>query len=105
MITQNIQVNSARIKGIYREAINLTNNGWYVMANHIPGYNEPPEIEGYIPDIYALKNNTTYIMVIACHGASQSEKIIAFRKYSGEYPNVIFNSFFVNEAGCRVQVK
>jgi hypothetical protein len=85
-------VSSARRKGIYREAILLDKQGWLVLANHIPGYCTPPEIEGYIPDIYALKELSTYIMMIECQFDSNPICTTILKAYADSFNQTIFQS-------------
>jgi len=93
---------NAHSKGIYREAYNLINMGWHVMADHIPGFESPPEIEGYIPDIYAIKAESTYILEIETSKTDDVEQHAAFRKYAKYFQNTLFYGWVVNTAGCRV---
>lgn len=72
------------------------------MADHIPGFDRPPEIEGYIPDIYAIKAEETYILEIETANADDQEQHTAFRNYAKNFNNILFYGWVVNEAGCRV---
>ncbi len=103
MANRSIFGHNAHFKGIYREAINLKRDGWHVMADHIPGYDQPPEIEGYIPDIYAIKDNHTFIIEIETDADDDKKKHIALKRYANHFPEIRFNSWIVNEAGCRVE--
>ncbi len=89
-------------KGIYREAINLKNSGWYVMADHIPGFEAPPELEGHIPDIFALKDKITLIIEIETDLEDNDEQHAAFRKYVRGYSNTEFYGWLVDTSGCRI---
>ena len=105
MIIHSIHASSAQIKGIYRESINLQRQGWHILAKGIPGYEQPPEIEGYIPDIYAIKGNLTYIILIDhCSSVDQIKKTV-FRKYVQEYQNMLFFVYLIDNAGCRIKVE
>lgn len=89
-------------KGIYREVKNLTGEGWHVLANHIPGYSMPPEIEGYIPDIYAIKSSETFIMEITTLDGLDSEKLGALKAYALNFEGIAFSCWMVDSAGCRM---
>lgn len=93
---------AAHSKGIYREAMNLQNDGWYVMADHIPGFNPPPEFEGYIPDIYAIKEKLSSIIVIETCMNDHQQQNETLREYARHYRNLQFFGWVVDEAGCRV---
>lgn len=93
---------NAHSKGIYREAYNLLKTGWHVMADHIPGFNKPPEIEGYTPDIYAVKEENTCILEIETGNNDDLAQHAAFRKYAKDFRDILFYGWIVNEAGCRV---
>ena len=93
---------NAHCKGIYREAYYLVKNGWHVMADHIPGFSSPPEIEGFTPDIYAIKAESTYILEIETSNSDDSEQHDAFRRYAKNFRNILFYGWIVDEAGCRV---
>ena len=93
---------AAHSKGIYREAVSLQNDGWYVMADHIPGFVPPPEFEGYVPDIYAIKEELSSIIVIVTSLRHNHSQIVALRDYARHYSNIQFYGWLVNEAGCRV---
>lgn len=49
-------------KAIYREAMKLVRDGWQVLAKNIPEFHNPPEIEGYEPDIYAVQGEKTILI-------------------------------------------
>jgi hypothetical protein len=102
MIIYNVYANSAQIKAIYREAINLERQGWFVLANYIPGYQIPPEIEGYIPDIYAVKGKLTRIILIDYINSVGPEKKAVLKKYISGYRDMFLNIYLVNIAGCRI---
>ena len=104
MGTPSIHVTHARLKGIYREAICLNNQGWLVLANHIPGYCPPPEIEGFIPDIYALKENRTFIMMVESQGDRDPLRTALFKSYAAGYADTVFKICQVNAAGCRLRL-
>jgi hypothetical protein len=101
-MTRSIHRENAHRKGIYREAINLVLNGWHVLANHIPGYSLPPEIEGYIPDIYAIKSSETLILEITTSEGINSEKLMALKAYSSSFREIEFSCWMVDSAGCRI---
>jgi hypothetical protein len=102
METLSITGHAALSKGIYREAMSLKNDGWFVMANHIPGFAPPPEFDGYMPDIYALKEELSYIIVIVTGLRHNEGQIKVLRDYARHYSNIQFYAWVVNEAGCRV---
>jgi hypothetical protein len=104
METLSITGKAAHSKGIYREAIRLQNEDWYVMANHIPGFLPPPEFEGCIPDIYAIKEEQSMIIVIVTSQKHNLAEVAALKSYSGHYSNIEFYCWQVNEAGCRVSI-
>ena len=99
-----IHVTSARLKGIYRESICLKKDGWHVLANYITGYSIPPEIEGFIPDIYAIKEDRTSILMIEIQGDSDPERTVSFQKYTNEFANMFFETCLVNAAGSRIRI-
>ena len=102
MANRSLEGLNAHSKGIYREALNLISEGWHVMADHIPGFECPPEIEGYTPDIYAIKEENTYILEIETSKLDDLDQHAAFRKYARNFKNILFYGWVVNEAGCRV---
>ena len=103
MVTRNVNRENALRKGIYREAYNLVKEGWHVMANHIPGFNPPPEIEGYIPDIYAVKMNHTFILYIATVAGFDSDKFAALKAYARYFSGMHFRCWLVDSSGRRIE--
>lgn len=101
MANRSIEGLNAHSKGIYREAISLRHKGWYVMADHIPGFDKPPEIEGYVPDIYAIKSNCTYIIEIETDTEDDKEQHVAFRNYAKHFSKIRFFVWVVDSSGCR----
>ena len=104
MVDNSIHTTSAHLKGICREAICLVNQGWQVLANYVPGFNQPPKIGEFIPDIYALKENQTYILMIVSQDDFDSDRTASFQEYAGEYNNTLFETCHVNAAGCRIRI-
>ena len=102
MTNRSINRENAHRKGIYREARYLVELGWHVMANCIPGYSPPPEIEGYIPDIYAIKSSQTIIIEIITIAGHNSNRLEALRDYSSHFNETEFSCWMVDLAGCRV---
>lgn len=102
MIIHSVFANSAQIKAIYRESINLERQGWFVLANLIPGYQTPPEIEGFIPDIYAVKGNLTQIILIDYLDSISMEKKEILKNYVSGYRDMFLKIYLVNIAGCRI---
>jgi hypothetical protein len=82
--------------------VNLTEGGWYVLANHIPGYSAPPEIEGYIPDIYAIKSTETFILEIITVESLDADRFAALKAYSISFEGIEFLCWMVDLAGCRI---
>lgn len=105
MDIHSIYANSAQIKGIYQESINLKRNGWQVLANFISGFNSPPEIEGYTPDIYAVKNNLTHIILIENQNSIDPVKKTVLRNYTRAFKDMVFMVYIVNSAGCRISLE
>jgi hypothetical protein len=102
MIIHSVFANSAQIKAIYRESINLERQGWFVLANLIPGYQTPPEIEGFIPDIYAVKGSMTQIILIDYLESISIVKKNTLKKYVSGYRDMFLKIYLVNNAGCRI---
>ncbi len=102
MAARSVVGRNAHSKGIYREAINLRQDGWYVMADHIPGFERPPEIEGFIPDIYAIRASCTYIIEIETSREDDKEQHAAFKSYARQFSKIRFFVRVVDAAGCRV---
>lgn len=92
----------AHEKGIYREAINLTRKGWYVLADHVPGFLPPPEIEGFVPDIYAVKDSETIIVEVETNGLDDHQQHRAFQRYADNFESVTLQVWIVNRAGIRL---
>lgn len=92
----------AHDKGIYREAINLKRKGWYVLADHVPGFSPPPEIEGFVPDIYAIKDSETLIIEVETNGTDDQVQHNAFQKYADNFESVTLEVWIVNRAGIRL---
>jgi hypothetical protein len=82
--------------------MDLINKGWHVMANHIPGYMAPPEIEGYVPDIYAIKSSKTVIVEITTIAGLDNLRVDAFKNYSLNFDGTEFSCWMVDLAGCRM---
>jgi hypothetical protein len=95
-------ISGARLKGIYRESITHDKEGWLVLVNHIPGYCTPPEIEGFIPDIYAIKGTQTLIVMVESQGDQNALRTNVFTNYAVEFENLIFKTCRVDAAGCRL---
>jgi arginine/ornithine N-succinyltransferase beta subunit len=102
MTNRSLTGRNAHCKGIYREAIILKQDGWYVMADHIPGFDKPPEIEGYIPDIYAVKASCTYIIEVETGSEDDREQHAALRNYARQFSKIRFFVRVVDTAGRRV---
>lgn len=102
MTNRSIHRENAHRKGIYREANNLTEGGWHVLANHIPGYQSPPEIEGYTPDIYAINASQTYIIEVTTVAGLDTNKIKKLKAYSRSFDGIKFLCWMVDAAGCRI---
>jgi len=102
MTYRSIHRENAHRKGIYREAFTLIEKGWHVMADHIPGYSPPPEIEGFIPDIYAIKSSATCIMEVVTVAGLDANKLSALRAYSRNFKGIEFSCWMVDSAGCRM---
>lgn len=92
----------AHEKGIYLEAINLRRQGWFVLADHIPGFQVPPEIEGVTPDIYAMKGEETLIVEVETNGNDDLEQHKTLGKYACNFTSVKFQVAIVNAAGIKV---
>ncbi len=105
MIIHSVYASSAQIKAIYRESINLERQGWFVLANLIPGYQAPPEIEGYIPDIYAVKGNLTQIILVDYWNSVPEQKKGVLREYVSGYRDMFLKIYLVNIAGCRIAIE
>jgi hypothetical protein len=101
MFDRFINKENAHRKGIYREALSLTRQGWYVMANHIPGFHIPPEIEGHIPDIYAVKDDQTYIIDLVMDGSNKDDVHTAHTGYAQFDHSTRYMCWMVDSAGCR----
>lgn len=103
MTIRNIYRENVHRKGIYREAYCLLKRGWHVMANHIPGFSPPPEIEGYIPDIYAIKFNHTFILYIATEAGFDGEKYRALKSYAVNFTAMHFRCWLIDASGSRTE--
>lgn len=101
MLHRFINGENAHRKGIYREALNLTREGWHVMANHIPGFHIPPELEGFVPDIYAVKDDETYIIDLVMEGGPYGEVQSAHTNYAQYDQSTRYICWVVDSAGCR----
>jgi hypothetical protein len=101
MLSRFIYGENAHRKGIYREALNLTREGWYVMANCIPGFHVPPEIEGYIPDIYAVKGDNTCIIDLVIQGDPVNEICSAHSEYARHDSSTRYYCWILNYSGGR----
>lgn len=88
-------------KGIYREAGLLAQHGWHVMARHVSGFNDPPEIEGFLPEIYAIKENHTMIMHIATQAGYNAEKYEVLKKYASHFNGIHFRCYIIDAVGRR----
>lgn len=95
----------AHDKGIYLEAINLRRDGWQVLADHIPGFIPPPEIEGFVPDIYAIKDSRTRILEIETNNTDNLAQHQAFLQYAKDFSGTEFEVWIVNSAGMRIARK
>ncbi len=102
MLNRSVYGENARRKGIYREVVNLIEVGWHVMTNHIPGYMTPPEIEGYIPDIYAINSFETLIIDITTIDGIDMDRYQTFKSYAQCFGEFEFICLMVDQAGCRI---
>jgi len=102
MLNRSVYGENAHRKGIYREVLNLIEVGWHVMTSHIPGYMTPPEIEGYVPDIYAINSFETIIVEIATIDGIDMERYQTFISYAQNFGEFEFFCLTVDSAGCRV---
>jgi hypothetical protein len=50
----NSQISTKHDKAVLAWGKALAAKGWTAYA-HLPGYTQPPQIGGYIPDVYAVK--------------------------------------------------
>ena len=100
MLDRFIYGENARRKGIYREALDLTRKGWYVMAGYIPGFHNPPEIEGHIPDLYAVRDNRTIIIDFITDGNERREACEAHSRYALHDDNTEYHCWALDSAGC-----
>lgn len=103
MIVRNIYRENVLRKGIYREAYYLSKRGWHVMANHIPGFNPPPEIEGFVPDIYAIKFTHTLILYIATEDGFDRQKYMALKSYATNYSGMHFKCWQIDASGSKTE--
>jgi len=64
----------------------LNDDGWTVEADHVDSYDQPDSINGYIPDIYAVKASGLRSLVVEVEtGTSDDEdQRAAFKKWSRE---------------------
>ncbi len=101
-ISRCIYRENALRKGIYREATILKRHGWYVMANYISGFDSPPEIEGYTPEIYAIKENHTFILHIATGAGYDDDKYRALYSYASGFSGIHFRAYIIDAVGRRI---
>lgn len=99
MLDRFIGGENARRKGMYREAFSLTREGWSVMANNIPGFHVPPEIEGFIPDLYAVKADRTIIIDFITDGNDRSEACSVHARYAHHDPYTEYRCWILDSAG------
>ncbi len=66
--------------------------GYSVKADHIDGYDEPAELEGYVPDIVATKRNETFVVEVetedSVHTEHAGQQKLAFQIFARANPNV-----------------
>ena len=103
MINRSVYGENSHRKGVYREVVNLIEVGWHVMTNHIPGYMAPPEIEGYLPDIYAINSFETIIVEIATIDGIDMDRYQTFKFYAECFGEFEFICLMVDPAGCRIE--
>lgn len=72
------------------------------MANHIPGFCTPPEIEGFIPDIYAVKDDQTYIIDLLIEGSPTCNSYTVHAAYARHDTATQYNCWLLDSAGCRM---
>ncbi|MBN1952468.1 MAG: hypothetical protein JW801_14800 [Bacteroidales bacterium] len=104
MLKRYVDGENALRKGIYREAIQLTKEGWHVMAKGIPGFHTPPEIEGYVPDIYAVLDEKTIIIDLLAGDTANDEAFKAHYHYARRDIATAYFCWELDAAGCRINV-
>lgn len=102
MARRSTQKQSAHNLGVKHEADELAISGWKVYADHIPGYKRPPQINGRIPDVYAIKNGRIRIVEIETNENDDHDQHTAFRRHAGQKDNVRFYGWIVNASGRRI---
>ena len=87
---------------VERKANELKNEGFLVEAD-LEGWPKPPEIEGYIPDIFACvrKTNITRIYEVETEETivTDREQWMTFKRYSDRHVGVYFWLFIAIEGG------
>lgn len=87
---------------VEKKATELKNEGYMVEAD-LEGWPKPPQIEGYIPDIFAhvRKTNVTRICEVETEETinTDREQWMAFKRYADRYFGVYFWLFVATEGG------
>lgn len=102
MANRNKQWQTAHNLGVNYEAKELEKNGWSVLADHIPDYNEPPLINNHIPDIYTTKSGHIRVIEIETSLDDDHKQHTAFRRHCGQYKNRHFYGRLVDTKGRRI---
>jgi hypothetical protein len=100
MANRNRKEQSTHDKGVRTTAKKLERDGWSVQADHISGFESPPEVNGYTPDVYATKRGGTRIIEIETDREDDQSQHTAFRRSAGQ-TGANFYGYVVDRGGNR----
>ncbi|MFB6273426.1 MAG: hypothetical protein ABEL51_11085 [Salinibacter sp.] len=105
MANRNRQDQQAHNRGVRHEADELAGDDWNVRADHQPDnqYDEPPTVNGRVPDVYATKAGHTRIIEIETDPNDDHDQHTAFRRHAGQHENRVFYGWIVDATGRRIQ--
>lgn len=101
MASRSREQQSAHDKGVLAEARELDRDGWNVRAD-VPGdeFDEPPEVGGIKPDVYATKRGGTRVVEIETDPDDDHDQHSTFRRSTG-HTGAKFYGWIVDNGGNR----
>jgi hypothetical protein len=100
MANRNRKEQTAHDEGVRTTAQKLKQDGWSVQADHISGFESPPEVNGHTPDVYATKRGGTRIIEVETGPEDDQSQHTAFRRSAGQ-TGANFYGYVVDSAGNR----
>ena len=89
------------------DKVKLWKKDGYIVFADIEGWNKPPEIEGYIPDVVARKHGTARICEIETEDTLEAHRpqLETFKRYADNLQGATFWLFIAQDDGKCKYVK